>query len=150
MRKPRQKGTIKRFLCSDELFDAIHAAHSSTGRGARNITHHKTHEFYASVTKEVIQMYINLCEPGNLKTSKVCRSLVVKPIISTDINSRYQVDLIDLQSQPDDDFKFILNYQDHLTKFVLLRPFYTKTAMEVAQQVIEIFCVWQPVYFAAR
>ena len=29
------------------------------------------------------------------------------------MNLRCQVDLIDMQSQPDGEFKFILNYQDH-------------------------------------
>ena len=32
------------------------------------------------------------------------------------MNYRYQVDLIDMQSNPDGDMKFILVYQDHLTK----------------------------------
>ncbi|XP_026464653.1 KRAB-A domain-containing protein 2-like [Ctenocephalides felis] len=54
------------------------------------------------------------------------------------MNSRCQVDLIDLQTQPDDEFKFILNYQDHLTKFVVLRPLKSKTALEVANQLMDI------------
>ncbi|XP_063875848.1 KRAB-A domain-containing protein 2-like [Scylla paramamosain] len=36
------------------------------------------------------------------------------------MNSRAQVDLIDMQSQPDGKHRFILNYQDHLTKMVCL------------------------------
>lgn len=45
-----------------------------------------------------------------------------------------------MQSQPDGPFKYILNYQDHLTKFVRLRPLKTKTAEEVASNVKSIFC----------
>ena len=48
------------------------------------------------------------------------------------MNSRCQVDLIDMQSQPDGPYKHILNYQDHLTKMVVLRPLKSKTA--------DIFC----------
>jgi hypothetical protein len=44
-----------------------------------------------------------------------------------------------MQSQPDAQFRFILNYQDHLTKFVLLRPLQTKRAEEVASHVLDIF-----------
>lgn len=48
--------------------------------------------------------------------------------------------MIDLQSQADGDFKFILVYQDHLTKFVRLRPLKSKTAEEVAYHITDIFC----------
>jgi hypothetical protein len=51
------------------------------------------------------------------------------------MNSRCQVDLIDMQSNPDRDMKFILVYQDHLTKFVLLRSLHCKRADEVASSV---------------
>ena len=140
--KLRKKGTLKRYLANDELFDAIHTAHLSAGHGARDITHNKTNKSFANVTKEIIQLYVNLCESCNMKKSKIRKSLVIKPILSSQMNSRCQVDLIDLQSQPDQDFKFILNYQDHLTKFCVLRPLYTKTAQEVAQEVVEIFCLF--------
>jgi hypothetical protein len=46
-----------------------------------------------------------------LKKAKVKKSVVVKPIVSKDFNSRCQVDLIDLQSRPDGEYKFIMVYQ---------------------------------------
>ncbi|GFO32290.1 integrase core domain protein [Plakobranchus ocellatus] len=45
-----------------------------------------------------------------------------------------QVDLIDFQSHPDGEYKFIMAYQDHLTKFVFLRALKTKLAEEEAIQ----------------
>lgn len=70
------------------------------------------------------------------------RGIVVKPIIFPHINSRCQLDLIDLQSQPDGEFKFILNYQDYLSKFVSLRALKTKTADEVAYNLLYIFTIF--------
>jgi len=35
-----------------------------------------------------------------------------------------------------------MNYQDHLMKFVLLRPLKTKTAVEVANNLMEIFTIF--------
>ncbi len=52
-----------------------------------------------------------------------------------------QVDLIDMQSQADGEFRWIMTYQDHLTKFVILRPLKTKTAVAVAEELIDIFCM---------
>ncbi|KAJ8882186.1 hypothetical protein PR048_018674 [Dryococelus australis] len=49
--------------------------------------------------------------------------------------------LIGMQSEPDGDYKFILKYQDHLTKFVVFQPLKTKTAVEVADIILDIFCL---------
>ena len=60
----------------------------------------------------------------------------------SEMNSRAQVDLIDMQSQPDGDLKWILVYQDHLTKFVQLRPVTSKRAPEIAYQLLDIFSIF--------
>ena len=58
-------------------------------------------------------------------------------MIFSEMNSRAQVDLIDLQTQPDGDLKWILVYQNHLTKFVQLRPVKSKRAPEIAYQMLD-------------
>ncbi|XP_060874754.1 KRAB-A domain-containing protein 2-like [Metopolophium dirhodum] len=73
------------------------------------------------------------------KGSTAKKGLVVKPIISNELNSRCQFDLVDMQEQPDGNYKFILVYQEHLTKFVLLRPLMHKRAEEVAYVLLDIF-----------
>ena len=62
--------------------------------------------------------------------------------VSNLLNSRCQVDLIDMQSQPDGCFKWICVYQDHLTKYVVVRPHITKQAAEVAETLQDIFCLF--------
>ena len=74
-----------------------------------------------------------------MKKSKARRGVVVKPILTQNVMSRGQVDLIDMQSQPDGEFKFILNYQDHFSKFCILRPLKHKTASSVTKVLVEIF-----------
>ena len=49
-----------------------------------------------------------------------------------------------MQAQPDEDNKFILNYQDHFSKFCVLRPLKRKTATAVAEVLIEIFTLLGP------
>jgi len=70
------------------------------------------------------------------------RELVVRPVLSHYMNSRCQVDLIDMQSEPDGYYRFIMNYQGYLAKFTILRPLKSKTAMEVACQLMDIFCMF--------
>ena len=59
--------------------------------------------------------------------------------MSTGFNSRGQIHLIDMQSQPDENYNFILNYQDCATKIIDLKPLTTKQASEVAGQLLDIF-----------
>ncbi|XP_060862057.1 SCAN domain-containing protein 3-like [Metopolophium dirhodum] len=84
-------------------------------------------------------IFLNLCDHCQKKGSTIKKGLVVKPILSSELNSRCQMDLIDMQAQPDGDYKFIMVYQDHLTKFVILRPLTHKRAEEVAYVLIDIF-----------
>lgn len=53
--------------------------------------------------------------------------------------TRGQVDLVDFQSIPDGDFKWILNHQDYATKYVEIRPLTSMRAVEVAQELLKIF-----------
>ncbi|CAK1580028.1 unnamed protein product [Parnassius mnemosyne] len=96
---------------------------------------------YKNITRKDIETYLELCEPCQQKQNKIKKGIVVKPIISSEFNSRCQVDLIDFQSQPDGDNKFIMVYQDHLTKFVVLKPLKTKRAEEVAHTLLDIFTI---------
>ena len=57
-------------------------------------------------------------------------------MVSSELNSRCQVDLINLQSNSDGEYKFIMVYQDHLTKFVQLPSLKTKRAEEVAHHIL--------------
>ncbi|XP_023220191.1 KRAB-A domain-containing protein 2-like [Centruroides sculpturatus] len=68
--------------------------------------------------------------------------LVVKPILCNEMNSKCHVDLIDMQSKADEQYKFILVYQEHLTKFVQLRPLKTKRAEVVAYVLLHIFTIF--------
>ena len=129
------------YIAHSQLFDAIREQHLTTGHGARDIMHQKTRLKYANITKDQLQLFADLCEECQLKKKKVRKSVVVKPIVSRYFNHRCQCDLIDMQSEPDGDFRFILNYQDHLTKFLCLRPLKNKSADEVADHLLEIFCL---------
>lgn len=91
-----------------------------------------------------INLLISLYVRGLLtKKKKIKRSIVSKPIIHQEFNSRSQVDLIDLQSKADGVYKFIMVYQDHLTKFVILRALESKTAEEVASNLKNIFSIFR-------
>lgn len=62
-------------------------------------------------------------------------------MIFKEMNSRCQVDLSDMQSQPDHDYKFVLMYQDHVTKTEHLWPLKHKRVEEAAHTLLDAFTV---------
>lgn len=84
-------------------------------------------------------LYLNVYQQCQLKHSGPKKGIVVKPVVSSELNSRCQVGLLDLQSNRDGEYKFIMVYQDQLTKFVQLRHLKTKIAEEVGHHVLSIF-----------
>ncbi|KRY26610.1 Retrovirus-related Pol polyprotein from type-2 retrotransposable element R2DM, partial [Trichinella spiralis] len=83
----------------EEMFDVINDAHQKIG--------HECHK---------------------KRARKLPKSLVVKPLVSTNLMSRAQVDLINFQTMPDGDFKYIMTYLNHFTKFCILSPLKSKRA----------------------
>ena len=70
------------------------------------------------------------------KGKKSTHKIIHKPIIPETVGVRGKADLVDLQLFEDNGYKFILNYQDCFSKFIILRPLKTKTAVEVADCLI--------------
>ena len=98
---------------------------------------------YANVTQEVIELYKSYCvECAKKRRRRAVKGVVVRPILTTNYGSRGQVDLIDMQSMPNGQYKWILVYQDHLTKYCILRPITSKRAAEVAFQLMDIFLLF--------
>jgi hypothetical protein len=115
------------------LYDSILKEHKSLGDVGRDRTHKQCAKEYANVTVEAVQLFLKHCFECIRKRRRNTTNIpVTKPIRSSDYLSRYQIDLIDLQAYPDGEYKFILNVQDHFTKFVHLFPLKQKTAATVA------------------
>jgi hypothetical protein len=138
---PMQDGStsVRYYLHIDEMFHELEKVHSKIGHGGRDRMEREARQIFKNVSRLTVNDFIAGCEECERKKGKKRKGLVVKPIIHSHMNSRAQLDLIDMQSDPDGDFCFIFNYQDHLTKFVTLRALRTKTAEEVALHALDVF-----------
>ena len=56
---------------------------------------------YCNFTRQVTDLYLALCDQCQLKKKTPKQGLVVRPLLSHYMNSRCQVDMIDMQSEPD-------------------------------------------------
>ena len=135
----RTKSTILLFTI-EETFDIIKRAHISTGHGGRDRMVKSLFPKYANITTWAIETFKSFClECQRKKKRLMATGVVVQPIITSEFNSRGHVDLIDMQSMEANKSKWILVYQDHLTKFCVLRALTSKCASEVAYQLVDIF-----------
>lgn len=127
------------YVSDNELYEILNSTHSSIGHGGRDRMVKELSTKYKNITRTDIELFLQLCEPCQKKQKGIKKGIVVKPLIFTEFNSRCQVDLIDFQSHKDGKYKFIMVYQDHLTKFIVLKPLEFKRAEEVAHNLIDIF-----------
>ena len=98
---------------------------------------------YGNITREAVELFKSCCVTcQEIRKRPMTKGVVVKPILSKDFGSRSQVDLIDMQSSPQSNYKWIMVYQCHLTKFCILRPLTSRRAAEVAFQLLNIFLLF--------
>ena len=133
--------SINYYVRREDIFGVIYDAHLAIGHGVRNRTIKETQTKYKNIIAESIMPYLSLRVPCLKKSKVLKKGLVIKPVIFSEMNSRAQLDLIDMQSQPDGDLILILVYQDHF-KFVQLRPVKLKRAPEISYQLLDIFSIF--------
>ena len=86
----------------------------------------------------MIQVFLNSCSECQLqRCKKQLKSTVPKPIRKSEFASRSQVDLKDLQNTSE-------VYQDHLTRFVVLRALQRKSADEVVKNLLDTVSLFGP------
>lgn len=78
---------------------------------------------------------LTICETCNCE-KPMNRKFVIKPaasnkITAVDFNEKAQIDLVDFQFVSDGKFKWILNYQEYTTTFVILKSLEIKRTAEL-------------------
>lgn len=133
---------VKFYVADNELFDILHQTHVAIGHGRRDRMMKELASRYKNITRRDVELFIQLCEScqKNKRAVKKRVPAVVKTSSTGfEFNSRCQVDFVDFQYNPDGDYKFMLVYRDHFTKFVILKALKSKTAEEVAHNLVDIF-----------
>ena len=128
------------FVTLEETYDIIKHAHIATGHGGRDKMVKELSKKYANITHDAISFYKSMCIECQRKRKRpTTKGTVVRPILTKNFGSRSQVDLIDMQSMKQGKYQWIMVYQDHLTKFCVLRALTSKRSAEVAFQLFDVF-----------
>ena len=97
----KNNGIAKRVLSIEELFDTLHSLHRLEGNhtGRTKLYKHASLKHHG-VTEKSCGLFVKTCQVcQEKKANKSLKSIVVKPITSTDFLSRAQIDLIDMSDQ---------------------------------------------------
>ena len=125
------------------MYDVIKKSHFSLNHAGRDKMQKELNRKYVNIPLQAINLFKSMCDECQLRRKGQRKGVVVRPILSSSFNSRGQVDLIDMQSMPDGNYKFIMNYQDHLTKFCVVESLTSKRAAEVAYKLLtNVFLVF--------
>ena len=128
------------YVSIEDTYDVVRRAHLYTGHGGRDRMLKELGKKYTNVTRDALELFKSYCQECQKKRKRpMTKGVVVRPILTNEFSSRGQIDLIDMQSIAHNSFKWILVYQDHLTKFVIIRALTSKRAAEVAHHLLDIF-----------
>ena len=121
--------------------------HRETGHAGEHKTLKKIKVIYDNITRNLVGMFVMQCEQccEKRKRKETASGVVVKPTLVKEFNERGQVDLMNMESNPNGEFRHILHYVDSLTKFHILCPIKSKTAIDVDRALVSLFlCIVAP------
>jgi len=139
VKRLKHKESGKILFRTEDFYEVLRRAHEETVHGGRDVMLNNLRAKYYNINQAVVQKFVSICGICERKRNRVQSKDVKKPILTEDLNGRCQIDLIDYQSRPDGEYKFVLVYQDHFTKYVILRALKMKTKEAIVDQLFPIF-----------
>lgn len=135
--------TVKRVTYIERVFADLLLAHGEDHNKGRTL-YSRMMETVNNCPRPVCKLFTDTC-PHCIEHRDRNRPVAgLRPIITRGFNVRGQVDLVDFQSMPDGEFRFLLNYIDHGIKFLFSIPIVRKRASCIALALFQIFTIIGP------
>lgn len=140
----KNPGTVKfkKYIHLENAYGILVDLHKDTGHGGRDRMSELAKEKYANLTADMVLIFTDQCEPCVLKRNPNQAGYTSEPIITNNFNEHVPADLVDMQDQQCQEFRFFIVYQDHFTKLTQIRPLKRKTAKETTEKIFEFFCTF--------
>lgn len=109
---PNEANQVVKYVVHEgNVFEVVTHVHQTTSHGGGRTMKVQCNRNYCNVSERVLKVYKSICLVCKKKEKGVKnRHVVVKPIVEKSMQHRGGLDLIDLQSMPDGEFKYILVY----------------------------------------
>lgn len=131
-------------LHAENMYSELLTVHVAGGHCKARTFDLRVKDKYSRIPRWVCEILCDTCSICVARSTRKATTPGHQPILTKGFGSRGQIDLIDLQSCPDGDYKFLLNYQDHGLKFYDNRPLQSKRAAAVAFALLDIFTLIGP------
>lgn len=135
--------SMRVYACVEESFDIIKREHAADHAKGRTL-YERLSRNYVNIPRQICKVFTETC-PRCLETMAAKKPTAGhQPIITRGFGKRGQIDLIDFQSMPDGNFKYLCNYIDHGIKFAFSIPIVSKRPSTVAFVLLQIFTIIGP------
>jgi len=122
----------------ERLFSDLHKIHHVDHCKGTTFSKHAK-QAHENIPRELCKMFTDCC-PQCIRVLQGRKPVAgIKNIITDGFGVRGQVDLIDFQSMPDGEFKYLLNFIDHGIKKLTSVPLVAKRASSVGMALFGIF-----------
>jgi hypothetical protein len=127
-----------------EVYDIITRTHITINHPGKNKTSDFIHERYWGITRQEIEwLVVNHCATCLARKVSTSRA-PLRPIKSSNVFERVEIDLIDMRDRPDGEYNWILHGVDHFSKFSVAYPLRTKHSAEVANCMANFIAIFGP------
>uniref|UniRef100_A0A914XJJ4 Integrase catalytic domain-containing protein n=1 Tax=Plectus sambesii TaxID=2011161 RepID=A0A914XJJ4_9BILA len=133
--------TNKRVLVQSDFDDLWKKHHDEANHPGLHASIEGMKAEVAAVPKSLAIEALNDCQICRTKTT-IKKAPVGKPMRSSAIWGRVGIDLIDMSSRPDNDYKWIYHAKDHASKFSYAVPLKSKCCEEVSAAVRQMFYLY--------
>ena len=137
---------IPHYVHKEEIYDVINIAHRDSFHGGRIKTMMAVKQQAVNIKHSHVKTFIALCKTcQEIKRRRNAKNETRgKSIKTLEFGLRGQVDLINVRNltnknNKEEDFRYILNYQDNFSKFCLLRGLINKKPHSIIEALKDIF-----------
>ena len=139
LRKDYRNDSPPIFVSTDQIYRYVKSAHERTIHGGVKKTYNAVKKDAKNVKMSHVRLFVRSCSYCTSTRKGKIRPVIKCPIVTNGYGKRGQVDLIDIRVFGGSNCSFILNYQDNLTRFCILKPLKDKSAESVLESLSEIF-----------
>ncbi|KAL1515206.1 hypothetical protein AB1Y20_004267 [Prymnesium parvum] len=125
-------------LHEGNMFEELLQVHKEGGHCKSRTLDNRVKEKFSRIPRWVGELLCECCATCVSRSTRKAVTAGHVPILTKGLGSRGQVDLVDLQSCPDGEYKYLLNYQDHGLKLYENRPLTSKRAGAIAFALLDI------------
>ena len=104
---------------------------------------HEVAQHYFWIPSKIIGAFLNTCVPCQVR-SPLKSHVIPTAIVSVGFMTRLQIDLIDMRTRPDGEFKWILHCRKHFSKYSLIYTIPNKETQYIAEHLVQLFFQFGP------